>query len=709
MDSPRIIDLPVVADPRGNLSFIQGGGPLSFEIQRCYWIYDVPGGKVRHGRALRHTTELIVALSGSFDAVIDGEVYHLCRGYQGLLVPPMHWRELVNFSTNAVALVLADTVYDEADYIRKELSERSEESEVSERSEESEQSELSEPSDNSDNPNNFDASNTSDTSNTSDSSDYSNPSDYSDYSDLTLPLPRRVGENGCLTEVENTPACPFEIKRVYYLYDVPADSRRGGHAHHQMESLIVAASGSFDVLIDDGTERRRVTLNRPFQALRLRKGVWRELDNFSSGAICLVIASEKYDEADYIRDYGEFIRLKGSSILNSPSSILHSDSPRFPFLDLGVVNAPYAQALKEACARVIDSGHYIGGPEVEAVEADIAKITETRHAVGVSNGLDALRLILRAWIELGRLAPGDEVIVPADTYIASVLAITDNGLRPVFVDADLHTYNIDISKIEQAITPRTRAIMAVHLYGRVCWSPELADIALRHGLLIIEDNAQAIGARALCPGLHGTRATGGLGHAGAFSFYPTKNVGALGDAGAVTTNDADLAATVRSLRNYGTDRPYHNLYAGLNCRLDPIQGAMLRVKLPYADEENARRRRLAEIYDAEITNPRVVKPALPQSESGAPEDAARSHVWHQYVVRVADRDAFRKYLIDKGVETGVHYPVMPSQQPCYSQYAHIPLPAAAQIAREVVSLPIGMGTSPADACAIAQIINGYGQ
>ncbi|MDE7375715.1 MAG: DegT/DnrJ/EryC1/StrS family aminotransferase, partial [Muribaculaceae bacterium] len=510
------------------------------------------------------------------------------------------------------------------------------------------------------------------------------------------------GENGCLTEVENTPACPFNIKRVYYLYDVPADSSRGGHAHHQMESLIVAASGSFDVTIDNGHERRRITLNRPFQALHLRKGIWRELDNFSSGAICLVIASEKYDEADYIRDRAEFLRQYGLQPV-----CLRVSTPRYPFLDLAVDNAPYAQALKEAAARVIDSGYYIGGPEVEAVEADIAKITQTSHAIGVSNGLDGLRLILRAWLEMGRLAPGDEVIVPADTYIASVLAITDNGLRPVFVDADLDTYNINVGLIERAITPRTRAIMVVHLYGRACWSPALADIAKRHELLIIEDNAQAIGARALCPGLYGTRATGGLGHAGAFSFYPTKNIGALGDAGAVTTNDAELAAVVRSLRNYGTDRPYHNVYAGLNCRLDPIQAAMLRVKLPHVDEENARRRLLAETYDREITNPLVVKPALPQSESGAPEDAARSHVWHQYVVRVADRDAFRKYLLDKGVETGVHYPVMPSRQSCYSQYAHIPLPAAEQIAREVVSLPIGRSTSADDARAIARIINGY--
>lgn len=657
MDSPRIIDLPVVADPRGNLSFIQGGGSLPFEIQRCYWIYDVPGGKVRHGRALRRTTELIVALSGSFDAVIDGQTYHLCRGYQGLLVPPNHWRELVNFSTNAVAMVLADTLYDEADYIRP--------------SEEPE-SESPVPSE----------------------------SVRGDASRL-LALPRRIGENGCLTEVENTAACPFKIKRVYYLYDVPADSSRGGHAHHQMESLIVAVSGSFDVTVDDGAERRRITLNRPFQALHLRKGTWRELDNFSSGAICLVIASEKYDEADYIRDRAEFLRQYG------PQSVCLRVSPRYSFLNLAVDNAPYAQVLKEAVARVIDSGHYIGGPEVEAVETDIARITETRHAIGVSNGLDALRLILRAWIEMGRLAPGDEVIVPADTYIASVLAITDCGLRPVFVDADLHTYNLNVGLVERAITPRTRAIMVVHLYGRACWSPELVGIALCHGLLIVEDNAQAIGARALCPGLHGTRATGGLGHAGAFSFYPTKNIGALGDAGAVTTNDAELAAVVRSLRNYGTDRPYHNQYAGLNCRLDPMQAAMLRVKLPFADEENTRRRALAETYDQAITNPLVIKPALPQNESGDPEDAAHSHVWHQYVVRVADRDGFRKYLLDKGVETGVHYPVMPSHQPCYSQYAHIPLPAAEQIAREVVSLPIGRATSVDDARAIARIINGY--
>ena len=278
---------------------------------------------------------------------------------------------------------------------------------------------------------------------------------------------------------------------------------------------------------------------------------------------------------------------------------------KYPFLDLGTVNAAYADGLKAAACRVIDSGRYVGGGECEAFEEQLARHTGTKYAVGVSNGLDALRLILRAYMALGKLAPGDEVIVPANTYIATVLAITDAGLTPVFVDADLSTLNIDTSLIERAVTPRTRAIMTVHLYGRPAYDEVMASVARQHGLLIIEDNAQAIGAD-----VDGTR-TGALGDAAAFSFYPTKNVGAIGDAGAVTTNDRALADAVRALSNYGSDSRYHNIYEGFNCRLDPIQAAFLRLKLDDIDTETKHRRALAAIYDAEIDNALVGKPYSP--------------------------------------------------------------------------------------------------
>lgn len=507
-----------------------------------------------------------------------------------------------------------------------------------------------------------------------------------------IELPRRQDENGDLTEVENTGAYPFPIRRVYYLYDVPADTERGSHAHFRNQTLLVAVSGSFSVTATDGLDTRTFTLNRPFMGLYLPPSIWHTLHDFSSGSVCLALASEPFEEADYIRSYDQFLQL-------SSEARQKAGRIRFPALHLGAVNAPYISELKAAACRVIDSGYYVGGPEVERLETEVARICATPFAVGASNGLDALRLIFRAYIELGRLHHGDEVLVPADTYVASVLAITDNGLKPVLVDASLMTYNIDPALIEQHITPRTKALMVVHLYGLASWSAELAEVARRHNLIVVEDNAQAIGAVSEYEGLFGTRVTGGLGHAAGLSFYPTKNIGALGDAGAVTTHDPELARVVAALRNYGSDRQYHNVYAGLNCRLDPIQAAMLMVKLPHLDEENAKRREIANIYDSEITNPAVTKPVMP--------DFADAHVWHQYVVRVADRDAFRRHMLSHGVGTAVHYPAAPHQQPCYAHLAHGPLPVAERIAAEVVSLPISSGLTPSDAHEIASIVNTY--
>ena len=371
---------------------------------------------------------------------------------------------------------------------------------------------------------------------------------------------------------------------------------------------------------------------------------------------------------------------------------------RYPFLDLGTVNAEYADALKAAACRVIDSGRYVGGPENEAFEKELADATGTAFAIGVSNGLDALRLIFKAYIALGRLNPGDEVLVPANTYIASVLAVTDSGLSPVFVEPDPTTLNLDTSLIEQAITPQTRAILTVHLYGRACYDQAMAEAARRHELLIVEDNAQAIGADAEHRSPQGTTRTGALGDAAAFSFYPTKNIGALGDAGAVTTSDPDLASAVRALANYGSTSRYHNVYEGYNCRLDPIQAAFLRAKLPYIEKECSRRRRLAHIYDTEIDNPAVVKPLMT-----APDRC----VWHQYVVRTAKRGQFMDYLAENGVGTDIHYAVPPHRQPCYSRYAGLELPVTERLASEIVSLPISACPSETDAAEIAHIINSF--
>lgn len=366
---------------------------------------------------------------------------------------------------------------------------------------------------------------------------------------------------------------------------------------------------------------------------------------------------------------------------------------KYPFLDLGAVNRPMLDDIKAAVMRVIDSGRYVGGPEVEAFERKLAERTGVEYAVGCANGLDALRLIFRAYKELGRLHDGDEVIVPANTYIASLLAVSDNGLKIVPVEPSIESLNLDTSLIEAAVTYRTRAILTVHLYGRACYDATLADVARRHNLLVIEDNAQAIGA---CTA--DGRMTGSLGDAAAFSFYPTKNLGALGDAGAVTTNDKALADAVRALANYGSDRRYHNIYQGLNSRLDPIQAAILSAKMEYLYAETAHRHRLATVYDSAICNPLIVKPRL----------GGEGMVWHQYVVRIERRDDFRAYLAERGVQTDVHYATPPHRQPCYAAaLGGLHLPVTDLIADTVVSLPVSSTTSAADAADIARIINDY--
>lgn len=373
---------------------------------------------------------------------------------------------------------------------------------------------------------------------------------------------------------------------------------------------------------------------------------------------------------------------------------------KYPFLDLRHANEPYMDELMAAAERVIKSGRYIGGKEIDAVEDDLAQLTSTKYAIGVSNGLDALKLIMRAYVEMGVFERGDEIIVPANTYIASLLAISDAGLVPVPVDVDIRSMNIDSRAAEEAVSPSTKGIMTVHLYGRMAWDTDLMDMAGRHNLKIIEDCAQAIGGRATVAGINGTVEAGGLGDAAAFSFYPTKNIGALGDAGAVTTNDRVLADTVRALANYGSDRRYHNIYRGYNCRMDPLQGAMLAVKLRHTADENADRFARALAYHRTIRKDGVVTPEM--------SNAVTDNVWHQYVIRVLDghRDQMRERLLDAGVETDIHYPTPPHLQPCYAgSLRHGPLPVTEQLSGEILSLPIGPGTSVKDAAEIAEILN----
>lgn len=370
---------------------------------------------------------------------------------------------------------------------------------------------------------------------------------------------------------------------------------------------------------------------------------------------------------------------------------------KYPFLSLKQANLPYEDELKQAAVDVIDSGWYLHGQNTELLEQEIAALCQAKHCIAVSNGLDALRLILRAYIEMGKLQPGDKVIVPGNTFVASVLAISDNGLVPVMCDPSPITMNLDSDCVERLITPEVKAVMPVHLYGTPCWDEKLKRLVNDHNLLVIEDNAQAIGAKSTVDGLNGTRVTGGLGHAAGISFYPTKNLSALGDAGAVVTSDDDLAKTVRALASYGSDRRYHNIYCGFNCRIDEIQAAMLRVKLRYLNLENSRRDDIAQVYNETITSERIITPERFEG---------MKQVWHQYVIRVKDgRDEFRARLEQLGVGTDIHYATPPHMQPCYSGLHHEALPVTEQLASEVVSLPIAFPIDMDDAREIAAIIN----
>ena len=358
-----------------------------------------------------------------------------------------------------------------------------------------------------------------------------------------------------------------------------------------------------------------------------------------------------------------------------------------PFLDLGGINARDREELVAAFARVLDSGWYVLGAEVAAFEEEYARYCGVEHAVGVGNGLEALALILRAYRELGHLATGDEVIVPANTYIATILAISENALTPVPVEPDLETCNLDPALIERHITPRTRAILPVHLYGQTADMTAINAIAARHGLRVIEDCAQAHGAR------HAGAAAGALGHAAGHSFFPSKNLGALGDAGAVTTNDASLAEVVRALRNYGSQRKYENRYRGVNSRLDELQAAVLRVKLKRLDEDNDRRRSIAARYLAQIARPGLALPVV---------GAGNLPVWHVFVVRAGAREALQRHLAERGIDTLIHYPIPPHQQQAYPEWAGRHYPVTERIHAEVLSLPISPVMSEAEVSAVIE-------
>lgn len=371
------------------------------------------------------------------------------------------------------------------------------------------------------------------------------------------------------------------------------------------------------------------------------------------------------------------------------------------FLDLKAINDSYEPELSLSIKRVLDAGWYLLGNEVASFEKEYADFIGVKHCVGVANGIDALRLILKAYIELGIMCEGDEIIVPANTYIASILAITDNRLTPVLVEPDINTYNIDPYKIEEKITERTKGIMLVHLYGLNAMHPEIQRIKEKYQLKIIEDNAQAAGA------MYGDKRTGSLGDATGNSFYPGKNLGCLGDGGAVTTDDDELADVVRTLANYGSKQKYVNKYKGLNSRLDEIQAAVLRTKLKRLDADNQGRREIAQFYCDNIDSNNFILPSISPIFKQNMIKKNLSHIWHIFIIRHEQRDRLQEYLTKCGIQTLIHYPIPPHKQNAYKEWNSQSFPITERIHNEVLSLPISPVMSSDQIKVIVELINKF--
>jgi dTDP-4-amino-4,6-dideoxygalactose transaminase len=361
-----------------------------------------------------------------------------------------------------------------------------------------------------------------------------------------------------------------------------------------------------------------------------------------------------------------------------------------PFLDLKFINSQYRNELIKAAISVIDSGWYIQGNECKEFEKEFARYCGTKYSIGVASGLDALVLIMTAYKELGFMKDGDEVIVPSNTYIASILAISKNNLVPILVEPDINTYLIDPLKIEEKITSRTKAIMPVHLYGQTCEMDVINKLAKKYSLKVIEDSAQSHGA------YFKNKRCGNLGDASGFSFYPGKNLGALGDGGAVTTNDKEFADTIRALGNYGSAKKYENIYKGTNSRLDEMQAAMLRVKLRHLNKENEKRKEVASYYLENIKNENIVLPIV-----------TTNSVWHLFLIRTRKRHELQNYLLDNGIQTLIHYPIAPHKQEAYKEWKEESYPISELLHNEVLSLPISGVQSLSDMESVVSVINDF--
>ena len=363
-----------------------------------------------------------------------------------------------------------------------------------------------------------------------------------------------------------------------------------------------------------------------------------------------------------------------------------------PFLDLKTINSQYRQELIEAYTKVLDSGWYIQGQECQKFEEEFARYCGAKYCIGVANGLDALSLILKAYIELNIINYNDEILVPANTYIASILAISQARLTPVLIEPNLNDYTLDYTKIESKISSKTKAILCVHLYGQTCQMNKIKEIAQKYNLKIIEDSAQSHGA------YFNNQRAGNLGDASGFSFYPGKNLGALGDAGAITTNDESLAKVIRALSNYGSQEKYKHVYKGVNSRLDEIQAALLKVKLKYLDKEIKNRQEIANCYFENISNNKIILPKV-RKES--------NHVWHLFVIRTQNREELKKYLEKKQIQTLIHYPIAPHKQKAYKEWENDSYPTTEQIHQQCLSLPISPVQTLETTKKIAHIINEY--
>ncbi|MBC2774695.1 DegT/DnrJ/EryC1/StrS family aminotransferase [Rhizobium sp. AQ_MP] len=468
---------------------------------------------------------------------------------------------------------------------------------------------------------------------------------------------------GTLGIIEGLKEVGFDFRRIYFMTDLACASNRGGHAHKRLKQCFVVMRGAVTIKLEGLGRVHEFRLENCDKALVVPAGYWRDLYDFSEDCLIAVLASDYYEEDDYIRDYAEFLAYSMPSAVN-----------RVPYIDLGRHVSDMRADLQAAVDRTFDSGTFIGGSLVEEFETSFARYSEAEKAVGVANGYDALELTLRAW----NICAGDEVIVPAHTFVATALAVARTGASPVLVDVEQDTAVIDVSKVEAAITPKTKAIIPVHLYGHPVDMDPLMAIAERHGLWVLEDAAQAHGAR------YKGRRCGSLGHAAAFSFYPTKNLGAFGDGGGVTSNDAALVAKVKQLGNYGASRKYHHNDLGINSRLDPMQAALLSVTLKRLDAWNGRRDELARRYLDGLHGIEGLR--LPAVRNWA------EPVWHVFAIQVLDgrRVDLEAWLQAASIGTNIHYPLPIHHQKCFAYLGYDPkgFPIAENLAQTVLSLPL---------------------